>query len=542
MKNADSLVLSILSFALFSTISLATSSQIDASFLRCLTRVSPNAESISRVIYTPRNSSYTSILKSTLQNLRFASSETPKPLVIVTPVDESQIQTVIYCSRKTNIQMRIRGTGHDFEGVSYVSQVPFVLVDMFNLRSIDVDPEARTAWIGAGATLGEVYYAIAQKSKTLGFPAGVWSTVGATGLIGGGGYGILRRKYGLAADNVLDARMIDVNGRILNRNSMGEDLFWAIRGGGASSFGVILSWKINLVSVPKIMTLFEVVTTLEQNGTDIVHRWQTVAPHLPKEVEIRIVVEPIRTDSPADGIGTVLSESSQIRGSKTIRFRIVGSFLGRIDQLLPIIDQAFPELGLKRENCNELSYIQAVLTFSLISPESPLETLLERSSLKIPFKAKSDFVKQPISKRGLNGMWDRLLQTEPQTTNVILTSYGGRMDEISESSIPFPHRAGTLYMMYIRVLMDGDTTKALEWIRGLYSYLAPFTAPRTAYVNYNDFDLGVNNLHDPTSFEQASAWGKKYFKNNFDRLVAVKSKVDPTNFFRHEQSIPVRSC
>ncbi|KAK1391069.1 Cannabidiolic acid synthase [Heracleum sosnowskyi] len=540
MKIANNLVLS---FAFLSIISLATSSQTGFGFLQCLARVSPNAESISEVIYTPCNSSYTSILQRTLQNLRFASSKTPKPLVIVTPVDESQIQTVIYCARKTNIQLRIRGTGHDFEGVSYVSQVPFVLLDMFNLRSVDVDPVAKTAWIQAGATLGEVYYAIDQKSKTLGFPAGVWSTVGATGLIGGGGYGILRRMHGLAADNVLDARMIDVNGRILDRKSMGEDLFWAIRGGGVSSFGVILSWTLKLVSVPEMMTLFEVVRTLEQNGTDIVHRWQTVAPKLPKEVEIRIVAEPIKVDSPPDAIGTVLSESSRNhQNGKTVRFRIVGSFLGRIDKLLPIIDQSLPELGLKRENCNQVSYIQAVLTFSLLTPETPPEALLERTSFKIPFKAKSDFVKQPISKQGLNGIWNILLQTEPQTTNLILTSYGGRMDEISDSSIPFPHRAGTLYMMYMRVLMTGDTTNALNWIRGLYSYLTPYTAPRTAYVNYNDFDLGVNNLHGPTSYDQASSWGKKYFKNNFDRLVQVKSKVDPTNFFRHEQSIPVINC
>ncbi|XP_074381230.1 berberine bridge enzyme-like 8 [Apium graveolens] len=540
MNNASNLVLS---FAFLSIISLSASSHTGFDFLQCLTRVSLNTESISQVVYTPSNSSYTSILRSTLQNLRFASSKTPKPLVIVTPVEESQIQTVVYCARKTNVQMRIRGTGHDFEGVSYVSQVPFVLLDMSNLRSIDVDPVAKTAWIQAGATLGEVYYAIDQKSKTLGFPAGVWSTVGATGLIGGGGYGILRRMYGLAADNVFDARMIDVNGRILDRKAMGEDLFWAIRGGGVSSFGVILSWKLKLVPVPKIMTIFEVVKTLEQNGTDIVHRWQTVAPELPKEVEIRVVAEAVKSDSPPDAIGTVLSESSRDHhNGKTVQFRIVGSFLGKIDKLLPIIDQCFPELGLKRENCNQVSYIQAVLTFSLLTPETPPEALLERESFKIPFKAKSDFVKQPISKQGLIGMWNLLLQAEPQTTNLILTSYGGEMDEISESSIPFPHRAGTLYMMYMRVLLSGDTNKALSWIRGLYSYLTPYTAPRTAYVNYNDFDLGVNNLHGSTSYEQASRWGKKYFKSNFDRLVKIKSKVDPTNFFRHEQSIPVIRC
>ena len=70
--------------------------------------------------------------------------------------------------------------------------------------------------------------------------------------------------------------------------------------------------------------------------------------------------------------------------------------------------------------------------------------------------------------------------------------------------------------------------------------MAPFVArfPREAYVNYRDLDLGMNRINGSTSILDASAWGKKYFKNNFNRLVLVKTKVDPDNFFRHEQSIP----
>ena len=158
----------------------------------------------------------------------------------------------------------------------------------------------------------------------------------------------------------------------------------------------------------------------------------------------------------------------------------------------------------------------------------------------INFKVKSDFVDKPISKEGLEGLWKILLQQEPGRTNFLFTSYGGKMAEISESAIPFPHRAGTLYMMYMRVRTDGDTSSSIKWIRGLYNYLTPFvtSSPRTAYVNYNDLDLGVNNLQAPTTYKQASVWGKKYFKDNFDRLVIIKSIVDPHNFFRHEQSIP----
>ncbi|WMV15526.1 hypothetical protein MTR67_008911 [Solanum verrucosum] len=84
-----------------------------------------------------------------------------------------------------------------------------------------------------------------------------------------------------------------------------------------------------------------------------------------------------------------------------------------------------------------------------------------------------------------------------------------------------------------------NSKRNIAWNRKLYRYMAKYVSksPRAAYFNYRDLDLGVNNKRN-TSYEQARVWGVKYFKNNFDRLVKVKTKIDPTNFFRNEQSIP----
>ncbi|KAH6758859.1 FAD-binding Berberine family protein [Perilla frutescens var. frutescens] len=118
------------------------------------------------------------------------------------------------------------------------------------------------------------------------------------------------------------------------------------------------------------------------------------------------------------------------------------------------------------------------------------------------------------------------------------------MDEISESATPFPHRAGNLYMLagFVSWQDDGaqNSDRYISWTRRYYNYVTPYVSnsPREAYLNYRDLDLGVNNLVGKTSYEQASIWGNKYFNNNFHRLVQVKTKFDPQNFFRNEQSIP----
>ncbi|KAL9456452.1 hypothetical protein AB3S75_005639 [Citrus x aurantiifolia] len=190
-------------------------------FLDCLSLHSDKSSSISKVIYTKNNSSYSTVLNFTIQNFRFATANTPKPQVIIIPLHVSHIQATIKCSQKHGWQIRVRSGGHDFEGLSYVSDhIPFVIIDLIKLSEINVDAEEKSAWVQAGATLGQLYYRIAERSKNLGFPAGVCPTVGVGGHFSGGGYGFMMRKFGLAADHVVDAHLIDAEGRLLDRKSM----------------------------------------------------------------------------------------------------------------------------------------------------------------------------------------------------------------------------------------------------------------------------------------------------------------------------------
>ncbi|CAA0823774.1 FAD-binding Berberine family protein [Striga hermonthica] len=386
------IILSTFISILLLTISSCSSTNDHEEFLECLTERYHN--SISNVTYSPNNSSYASILRFSIHNLRFTSQSTPRPQVIITPEHESQVPPVVHCARENDMEIRIRSGGHDYEGLSYVSQVPFVILDLINLSEISVDPESKTAWSVA--------------------------------------------------------HTIDPN-------------------------------------------LFVMILITRGNS---------------------------------------------------VRVTFNSTFLGGADELLSIMQQNFSELGLTREDCTEMSWIDSVLYFAG-SPNEPREVLLNRTQPFVRyFKAKSDFVQRPIPEQGLEGMWRLFYEPESEEALVIMVPFGGVMDNISESDISFPHRAGNMYIIqYYAYWQEGNARNSdryIRWIRRLYSYMAPYVSslPRAAYVNCRDVDIGVNNNEGRIDYARASVWGRKYFGNNFDRLVRVKTAVDRDNFFRSEQSIP----
>jgi hypothetical protein len=505
------------------------------SFLQCLVIHSNDSKSFSKLIYTPTNSSFESLLNSTIKNGRFL--ESAEPQVIVTPTEVNHIRSTIKCARNHGLEIRIRSGGHDAEGLSYVSELSFIILDMRNLNSVEIDVESNTAWVQSGATLGEVYYKIVSLNKNLAFPAGSCPTVGTGGHFSGGGYGLLFRKYGLAADHVVDAQFIDVNGRIHDRESMGEDLFWAIRGGGGNSFGVVLSWKINLVSVPSTVTISSVqMTNLEQNVTKLARRWQEVTPNFPDEIYMEARFK--------------IVNSSDQDGNKTIQATFLAMFLGNTESFLGLMQERFPELGIVKDDCKEVTWVESTFQFyasinGVFNTNFSLDLLISTppSTTISASKTKSDYVKKPMPEIAWEGIWKFMYETEGQDALVSMVAYGGKMSRISESATPFPHRAGNICeLQHLLSWVDGETAnrKHINWSRRLHKFLTPYVSknPREAYVNYRDLDLGTNNVEGKTSYEKARIWGRKYFNNNFDRLVHVKTLIDPTNFFKNEQSIP----
>ncbi|KAJ8433953.1 hypothetical protein Cgig2_001882 [Carnegiea gigantea] len=381
--------------------SWASADSVQNHFLQCLYQNTRPEALLPPSWYIPTNSSFSYVLNSTGQNLRYVMPSVRKPELILMPTDISHIQAAVVCAKKIAVQLRVRSGGHDYEGVSYASEMqdPFMIIDMAKLRTVTVDIEDNSAWVEAGATIGELYYRISEESKP----------------------------------------------------------------------------------------------------------------------------------------------SMTQKGNKTVLGLFNGLFLGHADQLLKIMQHDFPELGLGKSDLSEMSWIESVLYIAQYPSGSKPEVLLEGKSLfKNYFKAKSDFVKEPIPESGLEGIWKR--HVEDEGALMIWNPYGGMMSKIPESHIPFPHRNGTKFMIqYVVTWQDGKNSESrhMEWIRKLYNYMTPYVSmlPRQAYINYRDLDLGMTKDGD-TNFIEASAWGHMYFKDNFYRLVKIKTEFDPRNFFRHEQSIP----
>lgn len=190
-----------------------------------------------------------------------------------------------------------------------------------------------------------------------------------------------------------------------------------------------------------------------------------------------------------------------------------------------------------------MSWVESVLYYTSFPTGTPVNVLLSRTPQVLTHrKWKSDYLTKPIPNEGLEFIWKKMIELERPV--LTFNPYGGKMAEISASAKPFPHRAGNICKIQYDTDWDEDGKEAANYYvnltRKLYEYMTPFVSkfPRQAFWNYRDLDLGINH-NGRKSFAEAAGYGIKYFMGNYKRLVQIKTKVDPDNFFRNEQSIPV---
>ncbi|KAM6575338.1 hypothetical protein CsatA_023665 [Cannabis sativa] len=275
---------------------------------------------------------------------------------------------------------------------------------------------------------------------------------------------------------------------------MGEDLFWAIRGGGRESFRIIVAWKIRLVAVPTKSTMFSVKKIKEIHElVKLVNKWQNISYKY--DIDLLLMTHFI-TRNITDNQG---------KNKTTIHTYFSLVFLGGVDSLVDLMNKSFPEFGIKKTDCKQLSWIDTIIFYSGVvnygTDNFNNEILLDRSAGQNgAFKIKLDYVKKPIPESAFVKILEKLYEEDKGVGMYALYPYGCLMDEISESAIPFPHRVGIMYELWYICSWKKheDKEKYLNWIRNVDNFMTPYVSqnPRLTYLNYRHLDIGIN---DPKS-------------------------------------------
>jgi hypothetical protein len=165
-----------------------------------------------------------------------------RPAVIIRVADADDIVKAITLAKTAGLELSVRSGGHSFAG--YCISDGGIMIDLRDMKKLEIDTDTKTVWAETGLTAIEVTSALDQHNLAIGF--GDTGSVGIGGITLGGGIGFLVRKFGLAIDNLLAAKIVTADGKLLQVDKDNHpDLFWAIRGGGGN-FGVVTRFKFQL--------------------------------------------------------------------------------------------------------------------------------------------------------------------------------------------------------------------------------------------------------------------------------------------------------
>jgi FAD/FMN-containing dehydrogenase len=362
-----------------------------------------------------------------------------------------------------------------------------------------VNPATRIATIGAGARLIDVYARLWAHGLTI--PAGTCPTVGIAGLALGGGVGYSSRQLGLTCDNLRALRIVTATGALLRCDDRRHaDLLWASRGGGGGTFGIATSLTFRVHPVSNVTTY-----TIDWPWSDApaaVEAWQRFAPEAPDALFSTLAL------SSSEGRPQIRSSGQFFGDEATLRSLLAPLTNGGRPTRVALRTRSFMDATLMWAGCSEVNCRPARATF----------------------KAKSDVVRRPLSRDGIETLTTRIAQHAASPSlgrgSVLLDPFGGAINRVPRGATAFVHRDALFSIQYISAWDVGHAAAPnLAWIDGFYGAMRAHVSG-FAYQNYIDPDL--------------RSWKRAYYGSNYRRLVAVKRKYDPGNVFRFRQSIPPR--
>ncbi len=416
-----------------------------------------------------------------------------RPALIARCADVADVQAVVRAAAAAGVNPAVRCGGHSLAGFSTCENG--VVIDLTRLRSVSVDKNSRRARAEGGSLLGSIDCAT-QKAGLV-FPAGVVSHTGASGLILGGGTGWLTRLFGLSCDNVAGFTVVTSDGGLVRANATeNSDLFWALRGGGGN-FGIVTEFELQMHPLTSVM--IGRAFAVGDDILEVLKRWRDFMPGAPDELKWNVNLR-IAPDSPAI--------PPEVRGRPVLSQTAV--WFGA------------PHLGQKMFD----------RVFSVGSPAGlTIDTI---SFLRLQTMADADFPhgRRYYTKSGyfvtlgddsIESMIASLAAVPPGSTQIELAYLGGAAARVGASETAFGDRSAPFMMNLLADWGDENSDAAnVAWVRALFAKLRPAMKPGV-YVNFMSGD---------EKDRVPEAYGPLW-----ERLVAVKTRYDPKNFFRLNQNI-----
>ena len=409
-----------------------------------------------------------------------------KPALIARCAGTADVMRSLAFGRAHGLIVAVRGGGHSMSGQSVCEGG--LMIDLSPMKSVHIDPVAKRGRIEAGVLLGQ-FDAEAQ-AFGLATTAGTVSHTGAAGLTLGGGFGRIGRRFGLACDNMCAAEIVTANGKLLRVSEQeNADLLWGLRGGGGN-FGVVTSFEYRMHKVDSIMLGGPLIYPLAQARAAFSHFADFVqtAPDV-------LYADAILTTGP--GGQRIFALDLCYSGPLAQGERVLAPLrsFGK-----PIMDGVRPTPYVK----------------------------LQQSADEVNRHGRFSYSKSGFLRRIEPNMVSTCIEhvsesTVPAGATVIFAHHGGAISRVKPAASAFFHREAQHSVLVLGIADKAeDAPAATQWARNLWKAAEPMT---------NGFYVNEVNGDDPEKRIRGS------YGANYPRLVALKTKYDPTNLLRMNANI-----
>jgi FAD/FMN-containing dehydrogenase len=416
-----------------------------------------------------------------------------KPALITRCVDVADVIACVNFARENKVLLAIRGGGHNAGGLGIADDA--LVIDLAGIKYTRVDPKSETVTVGGGCTWGDVDHA--THAFGMAVPTGIISTTGVGGLTLGGGVGHLTRKCGLTIDNLLSADVVLANGKFVRASAdENPDLFWALRGGGGN-FGVVTAFTFK---THKIDTVYAGPMLYELSDTTEVMKWyRDFIVKAPEDLNgwfAFLTVPP----------GPPFPENLHLKKMCGVVWCCTAPQAKAEEMFKPI--RAF-----KKPALDFVGPLPQPALNSMFDPIYP-------PGLQWYWRA--DFLNEISDKAIAEHI--RFAQAMPTMHSTMhMYPITGAAARVPKDATAWNYRDAKWAQVMVGVDPDpANKEKITKWTKDYFDAVHPFSAGG-AYVNFM-MDEGEDRV-------------KATYGANYQRLVEIKAKYDPTNLFRVNQNI-----